>query len=620
MNDMTGGDARRERRARDDAAASSTETIELARHEYDRLRDLERLVDEHAARIDALALALAQERERIGAVFEQAPVFVAVLRGPTHVFERVNAAYYQVVGHRELIGRAVIEAIPEVRDQGFIELLDQVLDSGEPYVGSGLPVQLQRARDGDPESRYVDFVYAPLTEADGSRSGVVAIGSDVTERVQAEMAHAASVAAADLDRRRLDAVLAALPVGVIVVSAPRGSVVYANDALRAIFGVVPETARLDDYSLDWRGWHVHEGRVTDREYASHEWPVARALLHGVTVLDEAIAVLRADRTRIMISVHAAPIRDATGALVGAVAVVADIEAQHRARLHLEEARHAAEQANVAKSTFLANMSHELRTPLNAIAGHVHLIDLGLHGPVTDEQRQALARVQGAQRHLLGLINDVLNFARLQAGRIEFDLAPVDVADVVADVLPMVEPQLASRGLVLDAGVPRDAGHAGARTVLADRDKLGQVLLNLVSNAIKFTPAARADGTPGRITIDLASRPHRPDLVFLRVIDNGIGIPRDKHAAIFDPFVQVRSGYTRTAEGAGLGLAISRDLARGMGGDLRVRSVPEQGATFTIALRRAQPESGVAADRRIRGDRRASVERRTGGERRSRRGE
>jgi len=272
------------------------------------------------------------------------------------------------------------------------------------------------------------------------------------------------------------------------------------------------------------------------------------------------------------------------------------------------ARADAESASRAKSQFLANMSHELRTPLNAIAGHVQLIEMEIHGPVSDAQREALLRVDRAQRHLLGLINDVLNFARLEAGRVEYDLSPVLLRDVLADVLPMVESQLSAKALRLEHSLPEDRGEPPVH-LWADRDKLGQVLLNLLSNAVKFTPHA------GAIGILLTEPADAPEEVVVRVSDTGVGIPADKLEAVFEAFVQVRSDYTRQVEGTGLGLAISRDLARGMGGDLRVTSTVGEGSTFELVLKRVTTVGGAPVERRTRNDRRNEAERRRGVDRR-----
>ncbi|HEX6965630.1 MAG TPA: ATP-binding protein [Gemmatimonadaceae bacterium] len=244
-----------------------------------------------------------------------------------------------------------------------------------------------------------------------------------------------------------------------------------------------------------------------------------------------------------------------------------------ARREAEEARAIAEEANRAKSEFLANMSHELRTPLNAIAGYLQLVQMGIHGPVTEAQRTALERVRKSQQHLLMLINDVLNFAKLEAGRVEYRLEELRLADIVSAITPMIELQLASKGVLYEVRLNPDIA------VTVDRDKVQQILLNLLSNAAKFTE------TGGRVTVETRACEDAPrDVICLAVTDTGCGIPSDKLDAIFDPFVQVNRKLTHTTEGTGLGLAISRDLARGMGGDLSVQSVEGEGSTFTLLLR------------------------------------
>ncbi len=260
--------------------------------------------------------------------------------------------------------------------------------------------------------------------------------------------------------------------------------------------------------------------------------------------------------------------------VGVVVQVADVTERRQAETRIELARAQAEEASHSKSQFLATMSHELRTPLNAIAGHVQLLDMEVHGPVNAVQRDALARVARAQRHLLGLINDVLNFARIEAGKVEYNIEVLDLKDVIADVVAMVEPQFVSKNLTLDVSLP------GGVNVQADAEKLRQVLLNLLSNASKFTPS------PGRVTIGWEEA---PDVILVTVSDTGVGIGHEKLDAVFEPFVQLNVAYSRPAEGTGLGLAISRELARGMGGDLTLESEPGRGSVFTVVLPRAAGE-------------------------------
>jgi signal transduction histidine kinase len=391
---------------------------------------------------ERLVRALEVQRARLAHVFQQAPGFLAVMRGPEHVFELANEAYYRLFGQRELIGKRVLDALPEVHDQGFVPLLDRVLETGEPYVGREISVRISRTEGEPAEERFLDFVYLPLVEGDNLRAGVIAHGTDVTEQVQA--------------RREIE-------------------------------------------------------RLYDLE-------------------------------------------------------------QH-ARTAVEEAYRLAEAANRAKSEFLAVMSHELRTPLNAIGGYAELMEMGIRGPTTPQQQDDLRRIQTSQRHLLGLINEVLNYAKLETGTVQYDFEDIVMREALGGAEALVAPQARAKGLTLL--IQECSPSIVAR---ADAEKLRQVLVNLLSNAVKFTDRG------GRVDMDCVAD---GEMVRVRVRDTGIGIPTDKLQVIFDPFVQVRADLTRRHEGTGLGLAISRDLARGMRGDLVVDSVPSEGSTFTLSLPRAE---------------------------------
>jgi signal transduction histidine kinase len=238
---------------------------------------------------------------------------------------------------------------------------------------------------------------------------------------------------------------------------------------------------------------------------------------------------------------------------------------------LERQRTLAEEANRAKSAFLATMSHELRTPLNAIGGYVQLLELGIQGPITDKQADSLSCISRAQRHLLRLINDVLNLARIEAGRVEYNHAACNLKEMADAVLPMVEPQLQSRGIRYSLDITPEL------TAYADHEKVQQILLNLLSNAIKFTP------TNGSVTVTGFADGERGECVRLVVRDTGVGIPAERLAQVFEPFVQVDDSHARRAEGSGLGLAISRDLARGMGGNLTAESDVNVGSAFSLTL-------------------------------------
>lgn len=275
-----------------------------------------------------------------------------------------------------------------------------------------------------------------------------------------------------------------------------------------------------------------------------------------------------------------PLTTEDGAVSGIVVVAVDVTDRRgviveRERLlhEAELARADAELANRAKSDFLAVMSHELRTPLNAIAGYAELIEMGIHGPVTPEQRTALTRIQKSQRHLLGLINGVLNYAKVEGGHVGYDINDVPVDEVLATCEALVAPQARAKRI----GLQFPAGDT-TLTSRADGEKLQQIVLNLLSNAVKFTEPG------GAVTLTCGAG---DECIRIQVMDTGRGVAAEQLDRIFEPFVRVDARLTRTQEGTGLGLAISRDLARGMGGDLTVESTLGVGSTFTLTLPQGQ---------------------------------
>ncbi|HXG72767.1 MAG TPA: GAF domain-containing sensor histidine kinase [Gemmatimonadaceae bacterium] len=251
------------------------------------------------------------------------------------------------------------------------------------------------------------------------------------------------------------------------------------------------------------------------------------------------------------------------------------QALERARLFDDEkrARAVAEGANRAKTEFLTVMSHELRTPLNAIAGYAELLEVGVYGELNSAQLEGVSRLQRSQRHLLSLINEVLTYAHIESGVAHYDMADVRVEQALVLAEALVAPQARAKGLSISVYCE----HPGA-TVRADAEKLQQILLNLLSNAVKFTDAG---GIELRCDVSEASG----NFV---VCDTGRGIPHEELDRIFEPFVQIDPTLTRTSHGVGLGLAISRDLARKMGGDLVASSGAQKGSTFTLTLPRPAP--------------------------------
>jgi PAS domain S-box-containing protein len=383
---------------------------------------------------------------------------------------------------------------------------------------------------------------------------------------------------------------------------------------RIVF-VNPAACRLTGYAAEellGRTPRLLQGPNTDRAMLDR---LRGQLARGERFAGQAVNYRR-DGSEYVIDWHIAPVRagdagessDPSAPVTHFVAVQRDVTARvraeaererllaaaERARGAADEARSAAEAANAAKSQFLTMMSHELRTPLQAIGGYTEILELGVHGPLTAAQRRDLARVRESQEHLLGLIGEVLSYARLGRGMVTYRVTDVPVAEAVGAAEALVLPQLRAKGL----GYTWAACDPGLR-VRADRDKLQQILVNLLANAVKFTDGAGAGpgeraGQAARVEVSCGGcapagaaqddfRGLAPGRVRIHVRDTGVGIPPDKLEAIFEPFVQVGRALNRPGEGTGLGLAISRDLARGMGGDLTAESTPGAGSTFTLEL-------------------------------------
>ncbi|MEP6999416.1 MAG: ATP-binding protein [bacterium] len=539
-------------------------------------------------------------RERMADLFRQAPAFIATLRGPDHVFELANDSYMQLIGHRVVIGKSVVEALSDVRDPEFIAFLDDILATGRPFVGREVPTAVQPTPGAALESRFLTFVYQPLIEGDGSRSGIFVHGVDVTEQVlarhavdalnqqlrdqaaeleaQADQLHATTdqllasteeltdrtaVAESALERaERASAALMAsetryrtlteaVPVQVWT-SNPEGKLNFVSAQTAEYFGAAASeilddgwTVFLHPDDLGGAGMKWAESLSTGRPYQAEF-----RLRNGVT------GEYRWHLAR------AFPDRDSNGTIVGWIGSNTDVEGERQARA-------AAEAANRSKSDFLTMMSHELRTPLNAIGGYAELLELGLQGAVTPEQRTSLERIQRSQRHLLGLINGILNFAKIDAGTIHYEVEDVRIDEIIATCESLTTPQARAKQMVLRYAKPSSELRARA-----DREKVQQIVLNLLSNAIKFTD------TGGEIAVTCAGDGAQ---LAITVADTGRGIPPDQLQRVFEPFVQIDARFTRDQSGTGLGLAISRDLARGMGGDLTVDSTMGEGSTFSLRL-------------------------------------
>jgi signal transduction histidine kinase/PAS domain-containing protein len=559
---------------------------------------------------------LTAERARLKAVLRQLPVGVVIAEAPSGKLllgnDQLARIWWQSFATAD-------EAAAYANYRGFHR------DDGRPYTPDEWPLARAVTRGETVRGEEIDFLRgdetrgtmsvtaAPIRDADGRVIAGVAIFEDVTERKQAEADRAFL-----LD---LSAALQRLSDGHEVTAQATGRLGEYLASLGCAFADVDEERGV----LCVRPGYIHTGGVTpEAEYTfaalGRDWDTRMHVGEPYVVANAATdprtrgesydryhapagtrsfvvaPVLRTGRWRATLSVwhdHAHEWTDRELTLVCEVAarvwpalenarLVTDAraawaEAEDRARqledsnLELVRLAAEAEAANRAKSEFLAVMSHELRTPLNAILSYIRIVQMGIHGPVTDAQSAALDRVVQNQHQLLSLITDILDYAKLESGQLRLATRNITARAVLDGVEATILPQAHAKGIAYEC-----CAECEPVTMCADPGRAQQILLNLLSNAVKFTDAG------GSIQVRCEELGRR---VEIHVRDTGRGIPANKLESIFEPFVQVDAKLTRTQEGVGLGLAISRDLARGMGGDITVHSVEGAGSVFTLVLPR-----------------------------------
>jgi PAS domain S-box-containing protein len=366
------------------------------------------------------------------------------------------------------------------------------------------------------------------------------------------------VSASAFDHQLFAGLLESAPDAMIIVDSD-GRMVLVNRRTEAIFGYSQDelAGKPIEVLVPQRFRPAHTGH---RAAYAHD-PRLRPMGAGLELFG-----LRKDGSEFPVEISLSPLRMEEGLLV--VSAIRDITERKRFERELQQKNAELEQANTAKDRFLASMSHELRTPLNAIIGFTGTMLMKLPGPLNDEQEQQLRIVQSSARHLLSLINDILDLAKVESGKLELHAEEILIRDIVAEVQRSQQPSADEKGLRLETAFPPQP-----ISVKADKRALHQIVLNLVNNAIKYTDA-------GGIRIDV--EPHERT-VQIHVRDTGIGIKPEDQVRLFEAFEQLDSSSTRRHEGAGLGLHLSRKLARMLGGDVSVVSEFGKGSTFTLTL-------------------------------------
>lgn len=483
------------------------------------------------------------EGERLRALFEQAHGFMCTLRGPSHVFEFANAAYLRLVGQRDLVGKTVREALPEIAGQGFIELLDAVYLSGEPYKAFDLPLNLQRCPGGPVTQAYLDFVYQPIV-VDGAVTGIFVQGFDATERTLARQALQRS-------ELRLKEGMKAARMTVWDWDLATDQVDFSDNA--------PELHGAS-WSCMGEVWKSVDPDDLRRLEAQRQAALACNGSYG-----DVIRLCRPDNgQQVWLQVHGTVVPDAGGKPAWIRGVSIDVSARKRAEESLREvSRH--------KDEFLAMLSHELRNPLAPIRSAAHLLAMAPDNVARVKQSSVI--IERQVNHMTSLINDLLDVSRVNTGVVTLDKQAIDVRQVVDESLEQTQPLINERCHKLSLNLPEE----GEVAVLGDRKRLVQVLTNLLHNAAKYTPPG------GQIGLVVS---HHAGMVELHVSDNGIGIDADLMPHIFELFTQEKRSSDRAQGGLGLGLALVRSLVSLHGGHVTVASEGVgAGATFSVYLQR-----------------------------------
>jgi signal transduction histidine kinase/ActR/RegA family two-component response regulator len=464
----------------------------------------------------------------------------------------VNAAYYQLVGHRELIGKAVWEALPEVAGQGYEEFLDQVYSTGEAWSTRAMPIAIQREPDGPMVQRYIDLVYEPYRDQYGTTIGIFAQGYDVTDAVEAQAAKRES------DERLRDGMDATKMV-VWDWDFATGELAY-SDNIALVLGCSPS-------SMDSVSEFIHpEDR--SRIAAAH-----RIALDGAGAYQEVVRFIRPDNgEQIWIDSRGKVQYASDGCAASMRGVTVDVTERIRAELELREANH-------KKDEFLAMLAHELRNPLAPISTAAEMLRLTA---TSDARiRKASAVISRQVKHMTSLVDDLLDVSRVTRGLVQLEKEYMDIKAAVSSAVEQARPLIEARHHNLT--VRTDATYS---TVLGDRTRLVQVIVNLLNNAAKYTPQG------GEIALVV----HAQDgCVDISVSDNGIGIEDKLLPHVFDLFTQAERTPDRMQGGLGIGLALVKTMVALHDGTVKATSPgPGMGSTFTISL----PASGAPPEERF----------------------
>lgn len=537
--------------------------------------------DEVGALAGSINAMAAQLQTKFGELQTQGAFIEEVLDGLPHglvvlderlIVRKANSTFARFVGRdaATLAGRGLYEA-----SAGLAVLSDIVEDvrlTRKPFVTYGLPLNLvprtnDDGLDADAARSFWDVTIWPTSERSAGRGDLILILSEVSKRVRAERLATNAFASERTRAAELESVINQMNEGVVIIN--KQGFYRINPAGAQIMGRQPSEFRDGARAL------IEDMPFKDlngRDLTQEEHPLWRALELRENFSGEQLQIVRGDGEKRVVAISTTPLTGEGGRREGAVAVFRDITEEVRQHEELVSAYDRLREHDSLKSAFVSNISHELRTPLNVILGLCQLLERDRQLPLAPLQNEAVVRMERNARALLELVNDLLDYSRLEAGRAALHLERVDVKEIIQEAIAGYENEARNKRIELHVEILDGLG-----TVLTDRHKLEQVLSNLIGNAVKFTAS-------GNVTVSAA--PLDGDRWCLEVSDTGIGISRDALSYIFDEFRQVDDRLTRSYGGTGLGLAITKKIVELLEGEISVKSELQEGSRFRIVWPRA----------------------------------
>ena len=499
-------------------------------------------------------------------IYMNAPASICTFKGPTHIYELVNPAYQKLFTKRDLLGKPLLEALPELEGQGVDKILDNVYNTGEIFKSTEIPVILAREDNVEPEQRYFNTTMQPIYNEENKIIGVVNFGFDVTEQITARKLIEASEA-------KFRALSETIP-HMIWTATPDGKKNFFNKYFLEYTGKTFEELTdsgfrkiifPDDLEKDLQLWH-HSLKTGEDFYiekrirhhnGTYQWHISR----GIAQKDEQGNIIGWVGSSTNIDEHKILTQELTEAKVFA----------EKATLIAEDEKAKSEIALQSKQQFLSNMSHEIRTPMNAIIGFTKVLE---KTDLTLKQKEYLNAIKSSGNTLIVLINDILDLAKVDSGKMTFINLPFKIAESINTMIHLFETKIQEKNLELvkeyDSRIPE--------ILLGDSTRLHQILINLLSNALKFTAKGKII-----VSVSLLNEDNEKVSLEIKIADTGIGIPENKIKSIFEDFEQAYMDTSRVYGGTGLGLAIVKQLVEKQGGTIAVKSKRDEGSTFSFIL-------------------------------------